>query len=68
MKPLKPDYDSKAVQAKLVKEVCDYFGRVFDDDEQERHSMLRGHRPGDEVWSEIILIFVHFSTKNKRGL
>ena len=54
MKPLKPGYDSEAVQKSLVDEVCDYFGRVFDDDEQERHRLLRGHRPGDDRWVEIM--------------
>ena len=43
MKRLKPDYDSEAVQGELVEKVCSYFGRVFDDKEQERHNKLRGH-------------------------
>ena len=54
MKRLKPDYDSEAVQGELVEKVCSYFGRVFDDKEQERHNRLRGHRPGDEAWSELM--------------
>ena len=54
MKRLKPDYDSEAVQGELVEKVCSYFGRVFDDKEQERHNKLRGHRPEDETWKEIM--------------
>ena len=54
MKRLKPDYDPQAVLAELVSAVCDYFGRVFDDEEQERHMLLRGHRPGDVRWTEIM--------------
>ena len=54
MKPLKPGYDSHAVQKSLVNEVCTFFGRVFDDDEQSRHLLLRGHRPGDEKWVGIM--------------
>ena len=54
MKPKKPGYDSKAEQVKLVKEVCSFFGRIYDDFEEERHLALRGHRPGDEKWIEIV--------------
>ena len=54
MRPLKPGYDSESVQKSLVDEVCSYFGRVFDDDEAERHSLLRGHHPGDDKWLEIM--------------
>ena len=54
MRPKKPGYDSEAVQAEQVRNVCDYFGRVFDDDETERHATLRGHRPGDERWEMIM--------------
>lgn len=52
MKPKKPGYDSKAVQGELVESVCSYFGRVYDDFEEDRHRALRGHRPGDERWFE----------------
>ena len=54
MRPKKPGYDPKAEQEKLVKEVCAFFGRVYDDFEEERHLALRGHRPGDEKWVEIM--------------
>ena len=54
MKPLKPDYDSNVVQADLVHAVCSFYGRVFDDFEVERHLALRGHRPGDEKWLELM--------------
>ena len=54
MRPKKSGYDSEAVQADQVRSVCDYFGRVFDDDEAERHAALRGHRPGDEQWKMIM--------------
>ena len=54
MKPKKPGYDSEAVQGELVEQVCSYFGRVFDDFEVERHAALRGHRPGDDKWMEIM--------------
>ena len=54
MKALKPNYDSEAVQASLVEVVCSYFGRVFDDNEQMKHRKLRGHRPGDKVWNNIM--------------
>ena len=54
MKALKSNYDSEAVQASLVEAVCSYFGRIFDDNEQRKHLMLRGHRPGDAVWNNIM--------------
>lgn len=54
MKPKKPGYDIAAEQEKLVKEVCSFFGRVYDDFEEERHLALRGHRPGDEKWVEVM--------------
>ena len=55
MKPKKPGYDSKAVQGKLVEKVCSFFGRVYDDFEEERHLALRGHRPLDQKWEEIMM-------------
>ena len=54
MKAKKPGYDSEAIQGELVERVCSFFGRVFDDYEAERHAALRGHRPGDEKWLEIM--------------
>lgn len=51
---LKPDYNSEAVQWDLIKQVCSYFGRVFDDEEQEKHRMLRGHRSEDDAWKKIM--------------
>ena len=54
MRAKKPGYDSEAVQGELVEQVCSYFGRVFDDFEAERHAALRGHRPGDDKWMEIM--------------
>lgn len=54
VRPLKPDYDAEAVQWNLIKQVCSYFGRVFDDKEQEKHRMLRGHRPEDDAWKRIM--------------
>ena len=54
MKSLKPGYDPEVVQAVLVQNVCSFFGRVFTDEEQERHNLLRGHRPGDEKWNQIM--------------
>ena len=54
MKALKPNYDSETVQASLVEDVCSYFGRTFDDNEQRKHLRLRGHRPGDKVWNDIM--------------
>ncbi len=54
MKPKKPGYDSEAVQGELVEQVCSFFGRIFDDFEVERHAALRGHKPGDDKWAEIM--------------
>ena len=54
MKPLKPGYDSNTAQAEVVKAVCEYFGRVFDDREAERHAALRGHRPDDDYWYDVM--------------
>lgn len=54
MKAKKPGYDSEAIQGELMERVCTFFGRVFDDYEAERHAALRGHRPGDEKWLEIM--------------
>ena len=54
MKTKKPGYHSITEQEKLVKEVCAFFGRVYDDFEEERHLALRGHRPDDEKWIEIM--------------
>ena len=54
MKQKKPGYDSKTVQGELVDNVCSYFGRIFDDFEAERHEALRGRRPGDKKWIEIM--------------
>lgn len=54
MKPKKPGYDISTEQDKLVKSVCTFFGRVYDDFEEERHLALRGHRPDDEKWIEIM--------------
>lgn len=54
MRALKPDYDAEAIQWEFIKQVCSYFGRVFDDAEQEKHRMLRGHRPEDDAWKKIM--------------
>ena len=54
MKQKKPGYDSKTVQGELVEKICSFFGRVYDDFEEERHQALRGHRPGDDKWEEIM--------------
>ena len=54
MKARKPGYDPQEEQEKAVEEVCAYFGRVYDDFEEERHLALRGHRPGDEKWIEMM--------------
>lgn len=54
MKQKKPGYDSKVVQGELVEKVCSFFGRVYDDFEEERHLALRGHRSGDEKWEELM--------------
>ena len=53
MKPLKPGYSSEAEQMKLVNEICGYFGRVYDDAEEEKSRQLLGHHRGDEVWERI---------------
>ncbi len=55
MKQKKPGYDSKMVQGELVEKICSFFGRVYDDFEEERHQALRGHTPGDEKWEEIMM-------------
>ena len=55
MKQKKPGYDSKKVQGELVEKVCSYFGRIYDDFEEERHLALRGHRTGDVKWEEIMM-------------
>ena len=54
MKKQKPGYNSDKIQGQLIDKVCKYFGRVYDDAEQERHQSLRGHRPGDEAWQKIM--------------
>ena len=54
MRPLKPEYDAATVQWELIKLVCSYFGRIFDDAEQEKHRKLRGHRPEDDAWKKIM--------------
>ena len=54
MKPKKPGYSSEKVQKELVDSVCEYFGRVYDDDEEERHAALRGHRHGDGKWTDLM--------------
>jgi len=54
MKKLKPGYDPEEIQGQLVDKVCEYFGRIYNDAEQERHLSLRGHRPGDEAWQMIM--------------
>ena len=54
MKSKKPGYDSEAIQGELVEKVCSFFGRVFDDFEVERHTALRGVRPGSPKWIEIM--------------
>ena len=54
MKKLKPGYNSEEIQGQLVDKVCEYFGRVYNDAEQERHLSLRGHRPEDEAWQKIM--------------
>ena len=54
MKKLKPGYNSEEIQGQLVDKVCKYFGRVYNDAEQERLLSLRGHRPGDEAWQKIM--------------
>ncbi len=54
MKPKKPGYNAEKVQKELIDKVCAFFGRVYDDYEAERHVALRGHKPGDEKWIEIM--------------
>ena len=54
MRALKPGYDSFAVQGVLIQSVCDFFGRTFDDSEAKRHASLRGHRPYDDYWCEVM--------------
>ena len=54
MRALKPGYDSFAVQGDLIQSVCDFFGRTFDDSEAKRHASLRGHRPYDDYWCEVM--------------
>ena len=54
MRPKKPGYDSETVQKGLVDAVCAHFGRIYDDFEAERHAALRGRKPGDEYWIEIM--------------
>ena len=48
MKPLKPGYDAKQEQNSLIQKVCDYFGRVYDDNEAGRMLGLRGCRDSDK--------------------
>lgn len=52
MRPLKPGYSPEAEQQKLITAVCDYFGRVYDDEEEKKHQQLRGHHRGDPFWRE----------------
>ena len=54
MKKLKPGYNPEEIQGQLVDKVCEYFGRVYNDAEQERLLSLRGHRLGDEAWQKIM--------------
>ena len=37
MRKLKPNYNPETVQGELVEKVCEYFGRVYDDFEEERY-------------------------------
>ena len=55
MRTKKPGYDSEDVQKELVERICLFFGRVYDDFEEERHLALRGHRPLDGKWEEIMM-------------
>ena len=55
MKQKKPEYDSKSVQGELIEKICSFFGRVYDDFEEERHQALRGHRSGEEKREEIMM-------------
>lgn len=54
MKMKKPGYNSATVQGELVERICSFFGRVYDDFEEERHLALRGHRPSDQKWEELM--------------
>lgn len=67
MKKLKPGYNPEEIQGQLVDKVCEYFGRVYNDAEQERHLSLRGHRPGDEAWQRSCMAFRQ-STRPQKNL
>lgn len=54
MKKLKPEFNQQEVQAFQVCQICQFFGRVFDDDEAMRHRCLRGHTPQDKKWVELM--------------
>ena len=54
MRKLKPNYNPETVQGELVEKVCEYFGRVYDDFEEERHLALRGRRVGDPKREELM--------------
>ena len=54
MRKLKPNYNPETIQGELVEKVCEYFGRVYDDFEEERHLALRGRRTGDPKWEELM--------------
>ena len=54
MRKLKPNYNPETVQGELVEKVCEYFGRVYDDFEEERHLALRGRRAGDPKREELM--------------
>lgn len=55
MKMKKPEYNSTTVQGELVERICSFFGRVYDDFEEERHLALRGCRPSDQKWEETMM-------------
>ena len=55
MKMKKPEYNSTTVQGELVERICSFFGRVYDDFEEERHLTLRGRRPSDQKWEETMM-------------
>ncbi len=55
MKPKKPNYSPEAEQNKIIEEVCTFFGRIYDDFEEERHKMLRGIKKEDARWEEIMM-------------
>lgn len=55
MKMKKPEYNSTTVQGELVERICSFFGRVYDDFEEERHLALRGRRPSDQKWEETMM-------------